>query len=165
MGREDEIAKLREMIGEIRFAMLTTIEDDGSLRSRPMAAQQTEGDADLWFFTYGGSPKAQEVRRDDRVNVSFSDNDKNRWVSVSGNAELVRDRAKMEELWKPILKAWFPQGLDEPDIALLKVDVEQAEYWDSASSKMVHLVGLVKAVANGELFQPGDDVKLDFATA
>jgi len=164
VGREDEIAKLREMISDIRFAMLTTIEADGSLRARPMAAQQTEGDADLWFFTYGESPKAREVRRDDRVNVSFSDNEKNRWVSVSGTAELVRDRAKMEELWKPILKAWFPQGLDEPDIALLKVDVEQAEYWDSASSKMVQLVGLLKAVATGESFQPGDDVKLDLST-
>ena len=99
MSRGDEIAKLREMIADIRFAMLTTIEDDGSLRARPMAAQQTEGDADLWFFTDGGSPKAEEVRRKDRVNVSFSDNDGNRWVSVSGTAELVRDRVKMEELW------------------------------------------------------------------
>lgn len=165
MGREDEIGKLRETIGEIRFAMLTTIENDGTLRSRPMAVQQTEADADLWFFTYGEAPKADEVRRDDRVNVSFSDNDDNRWVSVSGKAEVVRDRAKLEELWKPILKAWFPKGLDEPDLALLKVNVEQAEYWDSASSTMVQLVGLVTSVATGERFEPGDNVKLDLSTA
>jgi len=165
MPRPDEIAKLREMIKDIRLAMLTTVENDGTLRSRPMAAQQAEGDVDLWFFTHAGSPKADEVRRDDRVNVSFSDNGKNRWISVSGRAAIVQDKAKMEELWQPILKAWFPRGLDEPGLALLKVDVEQAEYWDSASSTMVQLVGFVKAIATGESFQPGDDVKLDLADA
>lgn len=165
MSRQEEIAKLREMIKEIRLAMLTTIEDDGTLRSRPMAAQQTEDDIDLWFFIYGGSPKAQEVRRDDRVNVSFAENDANRWVSVSGRAVIVRDKAKMEELWNPILKAWFPKGLDEPDLALLKVDVEQAEYWDTASSKVVQLVGFVKAVATGQSYEPGEDVKLDLKGA
>lgn len=165
MTRQDEIAKLRDMIKDIQFAMLTTVEDDGTLRSRPMATQQAEGDDDLWFFTYGGAPKAEEVRGDDRVNASFSDNKGTRWISVSGRASVVRDRAKIEELWQPILKAWFPKGLDEPDLALLKVDVEQAEYWDSASSKMVQLVGLVKSLATGESFQPGDDVKLDLTTA
>jgi len=164
MSKQDEIAKLREMINEIQFAMLTTVEDDGSLRSRPMAVQQTEGDADLWFFTFGGAPKAGEVRRDDRVNASFSDNKKSRWVSVSGRAAIVRDRAKMEELYTPFLKAWFPKGLDEPDLALLRVEVEQAEYWDSGSSKMVQLVGMVKAMVTGEAFEPGEDVKLDLTT-
>jgi general stress protein 26 len=102
MGREDEIAKLRERIKEIQFAMLTTVADDGSLPARPMAAQQTEDDLDLWFFTYGAAPKADEVRRDDRVNVSFSDNDDQRWLTVSGRAEIVRERAKIEGLWNPI---------------------------------------------------------------
>lgn len=164
MSCQDEIAKLRELIKDITFAMLTTVEDDGTLRSRPMVPQQAEGDADLWFFTYGGSPKADDVRRDDRVNVSFADNDNERWVSVSGRAEVVRDRAKIEELWNPVLKAWFPKGLDEADIALLKVDVDQAEYWDAPSSRMVQLVGLVKAVTTGQTYTPGDNVKLDLTT-
>ena len=165
MSREDEIKKLREMIKDIQFAMLTTIEEDGSLRSRPMAAQQTEEDVDLWFFTYGDAPKADEVRRDDRVNVSFADNDGQRWVSVSGQAEVVRDRGKIEELWNPILKAWFPDGPDNPNLALMKVAVEQAEYWDATSNKMVQLVGLVKAAATGERAELGDNVKLDLSTA
>lgn len=165
MSRQDEIAKLRELIKDIRIAMLTTTEDDGTLRSRPMGTQQAEGDADLWFFTYGGAAKADEVRRVNRVNVSFAANDDQRWVSVSGTAAIVRDRAKMEELWNPILKAWFPKGLEEPDIALLKVEVEQAEYWDTASSKVVQLAGFVKAVATGKPADPGANVKLDLTTA
>jgi general stress protein 26 len=165
MSKADDVKKLRELIKDIRFAMLTTIEDDGTLRSRPMGTQQAEGEADLWFFTYGGAAKADEVRRDDRVNVSFADNDGQKWVSVSGRAAVVRDRAKMEELWNPVLKAWFPKGLEEPDIALLKVEVEQAEYWDTASSKMVQLAGFVKAVATGKPADPGENVKLDLTTA
>ena len=65
------------------------------------------------------------------------------------------------EPWNPILKAWFPKGLDEPDIALLKVAVEQAEYRDTASSKMVQPAGFVKAVVTGRPPEPGDNVKRD----
>ena len=101
--------------------------------------------------------------QDDRVNVSFSDNDGNRWVSVSGTGQVIGDRAKMEELWHPILKAWFPKGLDEPDIALLKVNVERAEYWDTTSSKMVQLYGFVKAAVTGSPPDPGENEKLQLA--
>ncbi len=166
MSHEDELKKLRELIKDIRFAMLTTIENDGSLRSRPMASQEAEFDGHvLWFFTYDDSPKAAEVRHDNRVNVSFADNDNNRWVSVSSTAELVHDRAKMEELYNPFLKTWFPQGLDTPNIALLCVETEQTEYWDTPSSAMVHLFGVVKATVTGTPPDPDENVKLDLTTA
>ncbi len=166
MSNQDELNTLRELIKDIRFAMLTTIENDGSLRSRPMATQETEFDGHLlWFFTYDDSPKAAEVRRDNRVNVSFADNDNNRWVSVTGTAELVHDRAKMGELYNPFLKTWFPRGLDTPHIALLKVETERAEYWDTSSSAMVHLFGVVKATVTGTPPDPGENVKLDLTTA
>ncbi len=99
------------------------------------------------------------MRRDHRVNISYSSKDGNIWVSVSGMAQVVRDRQKIDELWKPYLKAWFPKGKDDPELALLKVDVEQAEYWDSSSSAIVHAVGLVKALTTGEPYRPGDNEK------
>jgi general stress protein 26 len=133
--RADAIKTLGALIKDIKFAMLTTVEDDGSLRSRPMATQQAEFDGDLWFFTGASSAKVGEVQRDRQVNVSYADTDGQRYVSVSGTAQLVRDRAKIKELWNPIFKAWFPDGLDDPDLALLKVAVERAEFWDSPSSK------------------------------
>jgi general stress protein 26 len=86
-------------------------------------------------------------------------------VSVSGTAALIRDRAKIEEFWNPIYKAWFPDGLDDPTLALLVVNVEKAEYWDVGSSKMIQLVGFVKALATGEQFRPGDNAKLELADA
>jgi general stress protein 26 len=162
--RADAIKTLGELIKDIKFAMLTTVEDDGSLRSRPMGTQQAEFDGDLWFFTGASSAKVGEVQRDRQVNVSYADTDHQRYVSVSGTAQLVRDRAKIEELWNPIFKAWFPDGLDDPDLALLKVAVERAEYWDSPSSKVVQLYGFVKAVATGKRAgdEIGDNEKLSF---
>lgn len=145
----DNIKKLRELIKDIKYAMLTTIEDDGSLRSRPMATLQTEEDGDLWFFTSADAPKVHEVEQHQQVNLSYSEPDKQKYVSVSGTAQLVRDRAKIEELWNPLFRAWFTQGLDDPNLALLKVSVDKAEYWDSPSSQVVRLVGFLKSIATG----------------
>lgn len=159
--REEAIAKLGELTQDIDFAMLTTIEEDGSLRSRPMSTQKVEFDGNLWFFVGASSPKSQEIQRDPRVNVSYAQPDKQRYVSVSGTGELVRDHAKIEELWNPLYKAWFEKGLDDPDLALLKVRVEQAEYWDAPSSKFVALAGFVKAIATGRRAEIGENAKID----
>lgn len=145
----DNVKKLRELIKDIKYAMLTTTDDDGSLRSRPMATLQSEFDGDLWFFTSADAPKVHEVEHHQQVNVSYAEPDKQKYVSVSGTAQLVRDRAKIEELWNPLFKAWFTQGLDDPNLALLKVSVDKAEYWDSPSSQVVRLVGFLKSIATG----------------
>jgi general stress protein 26 len=166
MAKEkSDIEKLRELIKDIRIAMLTTVDQDGSLRSRPMGTQQSELDGDLWFFTSQSSAKIQEVEREHQVNVSYAAPDDQRYVSVSGTARLVRDPAKAKELWNPFLKTWFPKGLDDPDLALLKVEVKKAEYWDSPSSTMLHLVGFVKAMVTGERPDMGENEKLDLANA
>lgn len=160
-GRNESVKKLGAMIADIDFAMLTTAEEDGTLRSRPMSTQQVEFDGDLWFFTRASSPKVEEVEREQHVNVSYAKPEAQRYVSVSGKARLVRDAAKIKELWSPVLKAWFPKGPDDPDLALLKVSVEQAEYWDSPSSKMMHLVGFVKALATGQSYEPSENEKIN----
>lgn len=153
------VEKLKEMLEGIDFCMLTTI-DGGQLRSRPMSTQQFEFDGDLWFFTRDNTHKADEVAKDPRVNVAYSKPDDNRYVSVSGTAEIVKDRAKMEELWSPILKAWFPDGLEDPHICLLKVGVEQAEYWDAPSSTIVQLFGMAKAFVTGTEMSYGENKKI-----
>jgi general stress protein 26 len=160
-GKDEAIRKLGELIRDIRVAMLTTVTEDGTLRSRPMATQQAEFDGDLWFFTQANSPKVEELWHDQHVNVSYAAPDENRYVSVSGIAQLVQNPEKMKELWHPAYKAWFPDGLEDPQLALLKVDVRQAEYWDMPSSRMVHLAGFVKAVVTGQRFEPGENEKLE----
>ncbi len=156
-----EIKKLRELVKDIDFGMLTTVDEDGTLHSRPMSTNgEIEADGTLWFFTYASTHKVDEIERNHQVNVSFASPEKQRYVSMSGTAQLVKDRNKIQELWKPELKAWFPKELDEPDIALLKVDVQKAEYWDAPSSFVAHTIGLVKAIATGEKASSGENEKI-----
>ena len=153
--RQESIKQVNDLIKEVQIAMLTTI-DGGVLRSRPMQTQEAEFDGDLWFFTSTDTHKTDEIEKDNRVNVAYALPSDNTYVSVSGTASLVNDKEKIEELWNPILKAWFPKGLDDPTLILLKVSVEQAEYWDSASSTVVQVVGFVKALVTGERADGGD---------
>jgi len=158
--REENIKKLQELIEDVEFAMLTTVDDEGTLRARPMATQKVDFDGDLWFFTKKDSPKVDEIEREHEVCAAYSRPDKQHYVSMSGKARITQDRKKMEELWNPTLKAWFPDGLDDPQIALLKVEVTQAEYWDTPNSTVVHLIGLAKAVVTGESYHPGENEKV-----
>ena len=159
--RDEAIEKLNGLIKDIDFAMLTTVDTDGVLRSRPMSTQKAEFDGELWFFTSDRTHKTEEIERDNRVNVSYAEPKDNVYVSVSGAASISKDRAKMEELWNPILKAWFPDGLETPGICLLKVSVEQAEYWDSSSSTLVQVAGFVKAMVTGKRASGGENEKIN----
>ncbi len=159
--KQEAIEKLNELIKDIDFTMLTTIDTDGVLRSRPMSTQKSEVTDALWFFTSDQTHKTEEIEKDNRVNLSYASPDDNAYVSVSGTAEIVHDKAKMEELWNPILKAWFPKGLDDPHICLLKVDAQQAEYWDSTSSTLVQIFGFVKAMATGQRAEGGENEKIN----
>ena len=157
--RAKTLEKLNYLIKDIKIAMLTTI-DNGVLRSRPMATQEAEFDGELWFFTSRKTHKAEEIEKDNRVNISYSAPEDNRYVSMSGTATLVDDREKIEELWSLAYLAWFPRGVDDPDMILLKVSVEHAEYWDAASSSLVEALGLLKSLVTGERANSGDHVML-----
>ncbi len=159
--RAASLAKLRDLIQGIHFAQLTTVEPNGHLRSRPMATQEVEFDGDLWFFTSRVAGKINEIQKNPQVNVSYAAPDKNRFVSVSGLAQQVDDRAKLEGLWRPGFKIWFPDGLNDPDITLLKIEVAEVEYWDAPSSKFVQLFGFVKALTTGNHDSLGKMGELD----
>lgn len=152
-ARQESIDKLGELIQDVRIAMLTTVADGGRLRSRPMATQRAPFDGTLWFFTAAPSGKTEEIQDDSDVGLSYAAPDDDVYVSVSGRARLVRDRAKIDELWHADLKAWFPDGKDTDDLALLRVDVERAEYWSAPGGAVVRLVGFVKAAATGERYR------------
>ena len=156
-----DVKKLAKLIEGIDFAMLTTVCGDGSMRSRPMSTQQAEFDGTLWFFTRDDSAKVSEINGNPRVNVSYAKPSDQTYVSVTGTATLLRDRKKIKELWNPLHKAWFPDGVDDPHLALLRVDVDKAEYWDSPSSTVMHVIGFVKALATVKEYEPGENKKLD----
>lgn len=142
------LAKLRDLIGDIHVGMMTTVTPDGALRSRPMLTQRVgDDDAELWFFTAADSAKARDIAEEHAVNVSYADSRRHRYVSVTGNAAVVHDPAKAGEMWDAKLTAWFPPGLDDPRLALVRVRVESAEYWDMTTGKMVELQDGPKGLA------------------
>ena len=154
--------KLWSMMKGIGFAMLTT-EDAGNLRARPMAASQAGFDGTLWFFTKASSHKVREVGSEEHVGVTYADSGQQNYVSLSGTATLVTDKPSIEAHWSEWARTWFPKGVSDPDIALLKVTVTAAEYWDAPNSMMVHAYGYVKAVVTGEPPHPGENKKVSFA--
>jgi YD repeat-containing protein len=158
--RKEEFNVLKDKIKDIQFVMLTTVEQDDDLRSRPMATHDMDDDGTIWFFTYDDSAKVREIQRNDRVSLSYTDTGSETYVSAAGKAELVKDRAKINELWSDFLKAWFPEGKNDPRIALLKVTLHQAEYWDRPGGKMVKLFQVAKAIVTGEQDQGGRNEKL-----
>ena len=149
VSETNDTAKLWDMIKSIEIAMMVT-EDGGTLRSRPMAVSQKEFDGTLWFFTRVSSHKVTEIESEHQVNLAYANPSKQNYVSVSGKAALVRNKADIDAHWSEALKTWFPKGKDDPEIALLRVTVAQAEYWDAPSSAMLHAYGYVKAVLTGE---------------
>ena len=157
---EENVRKLREMIAGIEVVMLTTAEEDGSLRSRPMRTLEAKFDGNLYFFTKADAPKVGEIEQDRHACVSYAAPEDERYVSMSGIARILRDRAKMEELWSPGLETWFPDKLEDPELALLWISVTQAEYWKGHAGALVHLAG-AKAMAAGATFGEVENEKLE----
>ena len=158
----EEFARLKELIEDIRVAMMTTRDDDGTLRSRPLQTLRCADDGALWFFTSASSPKISEAAAEGgQVNLSYAHPGKQDYVSISGRATLSRDRKLMEALWNKWVEVFFPKGIDDPDLALLRVDIEKAEYWDSPGTAIGRAYGIGKALLTGNRDAIGDNVKIN----
>ncbi len=129
MTEEQPISKVTDIINDSKIGMLTTVNEEGALVSRPLAVQEVQDDGDMWFFTGLGTSQVAHVRQDPRVNVSFGKSTE--WVSVAGTAHVVTDRQKIHEMWNQVVEAWFPDGPDTPEVCLIHVDSDSAEYWTS----------------------------------
>lgn len=143
--------KLGELIRDIRVAMLVTVAADGRLRSRPMVTQTAEIESgELWFFTAAPSGKVHEIEREHEVNLAYAEPRDQRYVSLSGRARVLRDPDRSRRLWKAEAAAWFPGGPEDAQIALLRVRVRVAEYWDASRARMsrLDLTGKTKVVSD-----------------
>ena len=148
-----------EIAQDARFCMLTSAAGNGALHARPMTPQQVTDQLEAWFFVSRSSEQAADVARRPRVNLSFDGSTD--WLSVAGRATVVDDRALVKEMWNPVVEAWFPDGPDDPDLVLLKVDAESAEYWKAPGGRAATLLSYVKAKVNGEPMR-GEQGIVDF---
>lgn len=147
----NDIEYFSKLTKDIKFVMFTTQEVNGhELVSRPMTLQQIEFDGDLWFFANKTAEMVNQIKHNSHVNLSFSNPDDMSFLSAKGRAEVVEDRKKAQELWNPSYQAWFEEGLDDPNLCLLKVTVESVDYWESPGSKLVRLASFAASALLGE---------------
>jgi general stress protein 26 len=162
MHSNDKIEELYELVEGIEIAMFTTRRDDGHLVSRPMATQARSDGADLWFATDATTEKLDELGNDPHVNVSYYKDKSREFVSVSGAARVVTDRAKVRELWRPDWKAWFEgEGEkagtpEDPRIVLIAVDADTAVFLKIDKPRPVVLFEVARAIATGKTPELGE---------
>ncbi|TWU44399.1 Pyridoxamine 5'-phosphate oxidase [Novipirellula aureliae] len=148
--------KLIDLIKDFDTAMLVTRSHDGLLDARPMAIAGAEDDGQLWFVTDRNSGKIADLMLEEGVAVTMQGS--NTFVSLSGTAHAVDDRAKIDELWNEAWKVWFPEGKESQAITLLRIEPSHGEYWDNSGLTGVkYLLNAGKAYLQGE--RPEKDVE------
>lgn len=159
-SKEEAVRKFRELVQDVNICMFTTIDDGNRIFSRPMSTVQIDDEGNAWFFTNEFSEKIQEVSRDNTVYLIYSHPGKNVYVTVTGTSSLILNRNKIDELWNPLFKAWFPEGKEDPRLCLVKVVTEEANYWNSQAGKMGVYFKMLKAIANRQQYREKDMGKL-----
>ena len=142
-------AKLVELIGDIPIAMLTTYGGAG-VRSVPMARQEVEPDAEMWFIAARDTKHVADILVEPRVSLTFSS--RSSWVALTGTAVVVEDDVKLKELWNTFSEAWLPGGPEDPNAVLIKVEVEEGEYWDTPGGNVASLISFAKTKLTGDTF-------------
>ncbi|WP_145323335.1 pyridoxamine 5'-phosphate oxidase family protein [Paenibacillus xylanexedens] len=126
---QEAIEKIQELIKDIDVAMLTTVSEEG-LVSRPMKTQDVEFDSNLWFLTKKDTSKFHELLHNQQVNIAYAGKS---FVSIRGEAELVESSEKIKEFWSPVYENVLETTYDDPNLVLIKVKAETAEYWDTGN--------------------------------
>jgi general stress protein 26 len=147
--QDGETTKLVELMDDMPIAMMTTFGPDGP-RSVPMARQEVEPSAELWFITARDTAHVRALTQQPRVALTFSSRDA--WVALTGNARVVDDAIKLKELWNTFAEAWLPEGPDDPNATLIRVDVTAGEYWDTPGGKVASLISFAKTKLIGETY-------------
>jgi len=156
------IEKFIEMVKDSKVCMLITNEKSAeNLSGRPMSISKIDEDGTMWFFTRASSYKVEEIEESKKVSIAITNESSQNYLMINGSGNLVSDKVKMKELWSSILKAWFPLGLNDPDIILIKVTPKEVNYWDSSSSTMVVLFNMLKAIATGKEYEEGEHGKIN----
>jgi len=160
--QNQNIEKLIEMVKDSRTCMLITNEKTAeNLSGRPMIISKIDDDGTIWFFTKESSYKVDEIEESKKVSIAITNESSNNYLMIHGSATLVKDKTKMKELWSSLLKAWFPLGLEDPDMILIKVTPHEVNYCDGSSSKMVVLFNMLKAIVTGKEFEQGEHGKIN----
>jgi general stress protein 26 len=155
------LKKFKELVEEVKTCMFITNTTGDDEHTRPMATIETEDDGTLWFFTDERSIKVEEVNKQHAVHLVYAHPGKSTYLDVWGSAEIVTDRQQVIDKWSPIVKAWFPDGIADPNLALLKVQPYEAYYWEAESGKMVEFFKMAASIVTGKRLAQGTEGSLN----
>jgi general stress protein 26 len=155
------LKKFKELVEEVKTCMFITNTTGDDEHTRPMATIETEDDGTLWFFTDARSIKVEEVNKQHAVHLVYAHPGKSTYLDVWGNAEIVTDRQQVIDKWSPIVKAWFPDGIADPNLTLLKVQPYEAYYWEAESGKMVEFFKMAASIVTGKRLAEGTEGSLN----
>ena len=149
----EAVKEIQKLAGEIKTCMFCTYEN-GKLKARPMSSQQVDDQGVIWFLSDKNSEKNKEVLADSTVDLLYGQgNDK--FLSLRGNAALSFDKAKIKELWDPIAKIWFKEGVDDPNVSIIKVTISEGYYWDTKHGKVAEIAAMATALITGKTMDDG----------
>lgn len=157
---QEAIAKMKELVKHNAICMFTSHVDEAPLPTRPMTTQEVDDEGNFWFFSSKESQKNDEIQDDSRVQLLFANTSKSEYLSVYGRAIVLQDRKKIEEIWSPMVKAWFEQGKDDPNLTLIKVIPQSAYYWEPKHNKMVTFLKMATSAVTGKTSDIGSQGRL-----
>ncbi len=163
LNHEEAIDKLKELVAEINVCLFCTDlkTDDGST-CRPMSAINVCDQGNIWFFSEKDSDKNKAINTDKNVQLFFSHPGKSSYLVVNGEAAIILDKEKIEELWTPVAKIWFKEGKDDPNISIIKVTPTTAYYWDTDGNRMTNFLKMVASVVSGTDLLNGEEGTITF---
>lgn len=160
LQEKEALKKFKKLADDIRVCMFITNNNNEYEHTRPMATIEAEENGTLWFYTDIRSIKVEEVATDRQVHLTYAHPGKESYMDVRGTATIVTDKQQIKDKWSAFLKAWFPGGVDDPNLALLKVTPNQCYYWDSETGKMIQFVKIAVAAITGKQIAEGAEGKL-----
>lgn len=143
------LLKVREILESVSICLLCTHGEAGRIEARPMSLQAIDFHGNLWFFCGKNSPKAKQIEVDSVVTVTAENTDSKQCVVLRGKGRIVDDFARMEQLWKPEQAKWFPGGVEDPNLTLLRVEVKEAEYWEWPSGLVAQTLHRIEEMMTG----------------
>lgn len=151
LNNKEAIDKLKSLVDDIMICLFCTeLKTDDGATCRPMTAIKVCDQGNIWFFSEKGSDKNKAIATDKDVQLFFSHPGKGSYLVVNGEAEIILDKTKIEELWTPAAKIWFKEGKDDPNISVIKVKPTTAYYWDTDGNRMINILKMVASVATGK---------------
>ena len=160
LHNEEAIKKMKDLVDDIRTCMFCTEVQNLPFKTRPMATLEVDDEGNFWFFSSKESNKNDEIKTDDRVQLIYAKGGDSEFLSLSGNAHIITDQARIDELWNTYAKAWFQGGKDDPNITVLKVVPDDAYYWDTVHGKVVSLLKIAASVVSGKTMDDGVEGKI-----